>query len=960
MGQHQIPTAYEKQIVALGRVLQTLREEENADVLIETTLNYLQSEFSYRLIWIGLYDRLDHRLFGKGGFTPNGDTTLLKQRFFLNPGDLLEQVVIQQRPVGVPDLREETRAGEWRRAAQQFGIQGTLLFPLRCKDRCFGVAMLGSHLWGVSPRVIEKAQLSLLFGGLAAALYQIEVDWQRSSTKRPDQPLFQVLEQMIQLPTMQQRLETVVNMTQQFVAPTRTNIYWFEPTRRYFWHRVGNRQIARGLGDALSSAAGITVQEVNEFYQALADGNLVAIGSGRSPLKADVTGRLLSRLKARSVLAGPIKVRDELVGFLAAEGNEPRIWEDAEKNYVRAVAQLVALASGNEDLETALLQNQKYTYLVAEVAEILYGNSDRWVALKLCSELILERFGVERLALLQEVKTDKQPVSYTPIYQHQPNTRRLLPTNIGSLTANDRQLLEKSPKKIVAVQDWEEDKQLPGWREPIGQLGVRSLLLSRVSGTTTPERLLLVGHHIPRTWNQTECRLLNAISQQIGAWLASQEFSSQSQSSSLAQEALQTGLRVLLAAPAEVQLLEEAGTAYLASVVGSPLVVLISWTPQAATAQVNVSVATTREFALSGKVAISAVDPLLQEVMASQGTVSHQIDDLAAGTRRWLNNPNIGQIMAVNASIPNTETLLADSHSIILFCDQSDRQWPVHLLPVLNILAQQFAWFRYYRRLSATKDKAREDLETLNWYKHRCLEAFHQAVGGGIARLLELESQDPGQVGDVALKRMRSSQILHQMENTLEGMRSLLNEEQSQLVLSLRPVPLENLLKRTMRRVDTLIQERQITPRVYNSGNFSVYGDRLKLECILFELLVNACSRSQTGGRIDLWCIRSNVQESKGTEEAKTSERETAAKSKSPQPILDLLIVDNGAISANFLSALQAGDISQAISELNIHPAPTSQLQICQRVLHSWGGEVLFYQLSDGYLFSRLILRMGT
>jgi hypothetical protein len=162
-----------------------------------------------------------------------------------------------------------------------------------------------------------------------------------------------------------------------------------------------------------------------------------------------------------------------------------------------------------------------------------------------------------------------------------------------------------------------------------------------------------------------------------------------------------------------------------------------------------------------------------------------------------------------------------------------------------------------------------------------------------------------------------------------------------------------------MRRVDTLIQERQITPRVYNSGNFSVYGDRLKLECVLFELLVTACSRSKIGSRIDIWCIR-NMPESKGTEEPKISEPETTAKSKLPQPILDLLVVDNGAISANFLAALQTGDISQAITELTVSPTPTSQLQICQRVLHSWGAELLFYQLADGYLFSRLILRMGT
>ena len=173
MGQSPPNPQEDSQLIALDRVLQTLREEENAEVLIEATFGYLQTEYNYRLIWIGLYDRLDHRLFGKGGVIPTGDMTFLRQRFNLNPGDILEQVVIQQRPVGVPDLQKETRAGEWQRIAQECGVQGTLLFPIRCRDRCFGVVLLGSQVWGISPRQAEKAAFSLVFGGLAAALYQI-------------------------------------------------------------------------------------------------------------------------------------------------------------------------------------------------------------------------------------------------------------------------------------------------------------------------------------------------------------------------------------------------------------------------------------------------------------------------------------------------------------------------------------------------------------------------------------------------------------------------------------------------------------------------------------------------------------------------------------------------------------------------------------------------------------------
>ena len=98
MSQHPIAKDFSEEITTLDRVLQVLREEENVEVLTDTILNYLQSEFNYQLIWIGLYDRLDHRILGKGGITPDGETSFLKHKFILNPGDLLEQVVIQLRP----------------------------------------------------------------------------------------------------------------------------------------------------------------------------------------------------------------------------------------------------------------------------------------------------------------------------------------------------------------------------------------------------------------------------------------------------------------------------------------------------------------------------------------------------------------------------------------------------------------------------------------------------------------------------------------------------------------------------------------------------------------------------------------------------------------------------------------------------------------------------------------------
>lgn len=1001
MGQQE---TYEKQFVALGGVLQTLREEENVDVLIQAALEYLKAEFSYRLVWIGLYDRVEHRLLGKGGVTPTGDVTFLKQRFFLNPGDLLEQVVIQLRPVGIPDLREEVRAGEWRRAAQDFGIQGTLLFPLRCKDRCFGVALLGSHLWGTTPRVAEKAQLSLLFGGLASTLYQIEVQWQHASMKRPDQPLFQILEQLQNLVNLEKRLEVVVNMSQDFVAPTRTNLYWYSPERRYFWQRVGNRQAVRRLRDAENSPAGLNVQEVSEFYLALTAGQTVAIGSGKSPLKADITGSLLSRLRSRSVLAAPILVKGELLGFLAAEDNEPRIWEEADKNYVRAAAQVIALVAGREDMEATLQETQNDANLIAEVSAAISGDTDPQIALKHCAELLLEHLGVERFLLLQEsgqpllIGSNPQPTTdqeqrskdatYTFSYQQQSPKRRPLSTPLNVLTGKDRQLLEGSDSAI-AIEDTEKDRRLEEWRESLMEAGVRSLLVCRTS--TQGDRLLMIANGTPRTWNQTELRVVGIVSQQIGLLLNSLDIKTVADQLAVAQKTLQAGLTALLAAPSDPAQFERAWMQYLAQVLKCPVVALLGWKPQKPksstpmSASLQGAVVTDPNIRLSPDLSVPLTDPLIQKTFATRGFVGSSVAQLTPGTGRWLSNSGI-ETLLVMALYPAPG--VAPS-GIVLLGDRQEREWPRHLLPLLEILIQQIAGLRSYRQLQANLSREMRELEHLNWYKYRCLEILNHAVTTSISALLELDSPE-GQVnGDQALRRMRSSQILHQLENTLATLSPLLNEEQWKMQTRIAPVSLETLLKRSLRRVESLYNQRQLSVQFKNTANLNVYGDRLKLECVLFELLVAACYRAQPGNRIDLWCrplkpeaknkglpeSSSNVAPASPVSEQASSVGEATPvlavgespsrgeprATSTPSPFIEMFITDNEPTKPSpgtlEMPSHDGHTTPFTLPSSPLNQPPSMNLKICQRILRSWGSDLQFYQLENNRFLSRLILK---
>ncbi|MGA7934202.1 MAG: GAF domain-containing protein, partial [Kovacikia sp.] len=462
---------YDRQLVALGRILQTLREEENADVLIDTTLAYLQAEFDYTLIWVGLYDRLEHRLHGKGGVMPGGQSSFLKQRFVLNPGDILEQVVIQQRPLAVPDLREESRAGEWRKVARNLNIQGTVIFPIRYKDRCYGVTLLGTSLWGASPRTDEKARLSMILGGMGAALYQIEVEWQRQQTKRPDQPLLALLTKLRSISGLGPRLEEVVEETHQFIQPTRTSVYWFERERRYFWRRVSNRQKATGFSETGQPASGITVQEVSGFYQALLSDQVVSIGEAHSSLKADTTSRLMQQIRARSLLAAPILFHNELLGFLAVEGSEARIWEEEEKSYIRGAAQIVALLAPLDEMEQTIAQIRLDQTLTAEVARSIYTDEDWKTTLKMSAEQLCKRLKGERFLVLLY---NREQGKFEVCYQSQPANRRPFPVALDLLNAADWKLIEKT-QETVGIENLDADLKLLAWRDRLLELGVRSL-----------------------------------------------------------------------------------------------------------------------------------------------------------------------------------------------------------------------------------------------------------------------------------------------------------------------------------------------------------------------------------------------------------------------------------------------------------------------------------------------------
>jgi GAF domain-containing protein len=966
MGQPQKPIAAEQQILSLGRVLQSLREEDDVDVLIETTISYLKEQFDYRLIWIALYDRLNHILFGKGGITPDDDMSFLRQRVVLSPGDLLEQVVIEQHPLGVADLQTEIRAAEWRKIAEKLHIQGTIILPIRYKDRCLGVLLLGSERWGYLLAGETKARLMMVLGELGAVLYQNEIHQQQKQTRRTDEPLLELLENLRTLSNLNQRLEAAVQATHKFVSPNRTNVYWFEREGRYFWCRMSNQLVKIDRDSSSQQAAGMTVQELSDFYYALAVNQIVSIGDARSSLKSHFTAKLLQRLKVRSLLAAPIIWQKNLVGFLAVESNEPRIWTDTDKNFVQGVAGLISLVAPTESMESTIKQIQEDAELTGQVAQGIYSENDLHETLHNCAKKVLARLTATRFLLLQY---DSEQNNYQFIYQSQPHNRRPLTFNLNPLKELDGQLLQRSTQ-AVEIENLDEDLRFFNWRPSLLENGVRSLLICKCTHNQIPAPLLVITHETHRSWTTLEKELLSAVSQQIGVIVRQWQLHNRTTHQQKTSQAFEQCLRILTQSQNNIEVekkhLEQTALEQVASILGCPLAVMLSWSPDETWAEIIPGVINNSQFGVFPDASISIqAEVLIQWALATESYLTLKGDNLPPETRKWLNVPDKSQIL-VMALRTNTDYEIT---GVVLLVDYQQRCWPEQSLSATATLISQLAWWRREKQITRLLESTTEELRQLNWYKHRRLEEIQRITAVSLKQIHDLG------IPANELAQMRYQLLLRQLDHTVASMSGMLKLEHWQLHLSWETMPIASLLKRSLERIENLLHKQKLWIGVHGLGQqieeqespknsslprgvptsnsqsaMAIAGDIVKIELVIHELLVNACNRSQIGGRIDIWCRRLDASKPSDTKYSSTSggaEHHTS---------LELSITYNGAIEPQLLTELHDNTPKDMLAPSKLDQPPGLHLLICQNLIQELGGELNFYQLPDNRVVSRLLL----
>ncbi len=914
--------AWDQQFANLGRVLRILREEENLDVLISTTLDYIKDTFDHQLIWIALYDRPNHRLIGKGGVTPAGEIKFLKERFVLEPGDLLDQVIVMKKAIPITDLRQEKRSGEWQKLAVKFDIQGTLLFPIYHKDISCGMVLLGSRLWNVSSRADERARLSVLLGTLGSTLFRLESDLQYQQVKRPDQPLLSLLDKLRSLHSLNERLEEVVQKTHNFIMPSHTHVYWFEREHQYFWRRTVNKQKNLATGNRNENTAGITVQEVPDLYKALVKDQLVVVVDARNMTKGDINTRVMEQFGAESLIAAPIIFQSELIGFLCVENDEARLWTEVEKNYLKGAAHLIALTAPLEEMESMVQRIASDQVLTAGIAKAIYTDSDWQDSLQMAAEQLCQRLKAERFWV---VLHNKDTGVFEVYFQYHPKNRRPMPKSFGELASVDWHMVEQSAETI-SIENFETDYRFNSWRQTLTDMEVRSLLLSSTAVGKPLESILAIGHESARTWSRPEREIVQAVAQQVGLILHQGYLQRQADERQKLHQAVQFGLVTLQQADT-LEKLHPAAAQLLAQVMQAPLSVLLTWLPGRVGGQIAASFASQEDFRLNINETLLPIesDPLVQWTIQTDGILPLSIHDLLPQTLQWLNASGIGQILAIALrTTPDHQPT-----GILLVADKPGRRWLDRQLQAYSILTNQLAWSRRHLVIVETLQHHRTELERLNWYKQRRIEDIYRSVGSGVQRLLELESRTDG---NDAVGNLRLQHSLKQLQSSLSPLPQIIRKEQWRLRPNFETAPLAGLLKRSLERVDAIIKQRQMWSQVHNQASVVIAGDIAKIEMIIHELLLFACGRSEVGGRVDIWC------------------RQIDERS------LEVSITDNGEIDPNLLMEMHEGRSLDILAPSVLDQPPGLHLAICQSLMHEAGGDLSLYKLEDNRVLSRLIL----
>ncbi|WP_204138845.1 GAF domain-containing protein [Halomicronema sp. CCY15110] len=913
----------ERRLAALARILKLLRETEDLDRLVSSLLDNLKAELHYSLLWFGLYERVQHQVISQGFLAPKPHRSL-KSTFALAPGDLMEQVVIQQRPLIINDLRIEPRIAAWNEMAQQLSIQGALIFPVRHRDICYGLLIMGSDHWGQGITNSDRTFISTICSALADVLHKREQTLQTEQRKDPGVALASLIDQLQTGDDRDTQLIKIAQSIAGFVQPDRVRIFWLEPDKFEFWERLTLRtKQARAPKCHTIDAPGLTmpVSEIRGVYQLLSKQQPLVVGEAQTANTAAVPVRFLQLLKADALLVVPIFEQSTLLGFISVESDQAQVWSDDSRSYCKTVANLAGLMMPTVSVAEAQQQSEQEMQLLTGVVRSIQSESDWHQTLEMCGDNLCQALDAQQFLVLMH---DAEHDGYQVIFQKRTLPRKRPSLAWPALDEVDWQMLEESPSAI-AINDLTNDLKLLAWRENFEALDLQSVLACNVAPGNAPESIILVASATPRQWAAAAGHLLQQIAQQISLILRQWQLQQQTNQQEDLYSSIQWGLRTLQQT-FHLEQLEESACQYLSDVLDAPLVALVTWQVGDHHAKVGRVLSRHVDFAADQDTAIPlSSDAIINWAQQTDGPLPVTWEDFPPETRTWITGP------------PNSKFLLvalktADKHvpnGVWIVADRGDRRWSNHQLSLVSVLARQLAWSRRHLGIVDLLLERQDSLEALNWYKHQRLNETHRQLKMNLSRLSDPITQGKG------LTAQRQLQLVRQLNTLTSSIENVVTQEAWELRKHQQTTPLISLLNRLMDRVNPLIQSQHLWAKVHNESNVIIAGDLEKIEFVLYELMVAACQRSPEHGRLDIWC--------------RPLER----------PLMELAITDDGDIPHQLIKDLKHGRPDDILVPSLLDIPPGLHFSICKTLIKQVGGEFSLQKLEDGRIMSRVVLTVA-
>jgi GAF domain-containing protein len=699
--------------------------------------------------------------------------------------------------------------------------------------------------------------------------------------------------------------------------------------------------IGRDWNDQRASA-GITANELSDVYFALAVNQLVWLSESGSSLKSHVQDKLLQRLGVRSLLAAPIIWQKDLLGFITVESNEPRIWNQADKSFVQGAAGLLSLAIPTENIETTLGQIQQNHQLTHKFAQAIYKDQDLQQILHTCAAELLERLAATRFLLLEY---DQGREIYQVIYQSSLYNRRYLKFAPIPLSEMDFNLLQNT-QEAIEIPTLEHDLRLYGWHPQLLENGVRSLLICNCIQGHTPHVLLVITHESSRSWTTLQKELCWVVSQCLGVIVRNNQLNTISQEQQKIAQILKEYPNILI--KAESANTESTALKQIANVLDCSLAIILSWNLGEDIADIIPGVINNHQFGIVTDVPIFIEkDVLIELALAHNSYLIFNALDLPPETKEWLTVPENSRVLVMALRTTND----SQPTGVVLLADYAGKYWSELNLNATVTLISQLAWWQSQNKFTQRLTNKTEVLRELNWYKHGRLEEIHRMSESVLARIRDLG------IPSNELTQMRYKLLLGQLNYITNSMIGVIKQEQWQLHLSWETMTIASLLKRTIERVDNFAKQQQLWIGVHGllntiekapspkstslsgelvtdvgSSPLTTAGDIVKIELVIYELLLNACKRSPIGDRVDIWCRQLD------------------------ERLLEISITDNGTIDSELLLDLNENTVNNVLSSIHLNQPPGLHLLICQNLIKHLGGELQIYQLPDNRVVSRLIL----